>query len=107
MNESPALNPYVEVRILRPQPDFDCASPSGSARVLQLTPQGRVTPVTWVFAPEWLTVNEACILSGWDSAAMLEIIEEGGVDLNLDGLIEKRSLFEFQETLVEILNWND
>jgi len=38
---------------------------------------------------------------------MLEIIDAGGVDLNLDGLIEKRSLLEFQEACALALHWND
>ncbi len=38
---------------------------------------------------------------------MLEIIDEGGVDLNLDGLIEKRGLREFQEMLALVLHWDE
>jgi hypothetical protein len=49
---------------------------------LQTTRQGMVTPVTWVFAPDRLTVEDACELSGWDASAMAEIILEGGVDLD-------------------------
>jgi hypothetical protein len=37
---------------------------------------------------------------------MLEIIDEGGVDLNTDGLIEKRSLREFQEAAALVLHWS-
>jgi hypothetical protein len=44
-----------------------------------------------LFAPEWLTIEEACFLSGRSKSAMLEIIEEGGIDLNTEELIEKRS----------------
>jgi hypothetical protein len=65
------------------------------------------TPVDWLFAPDWLTLEQACFLSGWDQDSMLEIIKEGGVDLNLEGLIEKRSLHEFQECLAEVLHWED
>ena len=65
------------------------------------------TPVDWLFAPEWLTIPEACKLSGWDTDSMLEIIDEGGVDLNDDGLIETESLHEFQECLVLVLHWDD
>jgi len=25
-------------------------------------------PVDWLFAPHWLTVDQACLLSGWDTA---------------------------------------
>lgn len=38
---------------------------------------------------------------------MLEITDEGGVDLDLAGLIEKRSLWEFQEACALVLHWND
>ena len=61
----------------------------------------------WVFAPDWLTLEQACFLSGWDQDSMLEIINDGGVDLNLEGLIEKRSLHEFQECLALVLHWDD
>jgi hypothetical protein len=64
-------------------------------------------PTDWLFYPDWLTLEQACYLSGWDRASMLEIIDEGGVDLNLDGLIEKRGLHEFQEMLAIVLHWND
>jgi hypothetical protein len=65
------------------------------------------TMVDWLFAPEWLTIEEACFLSGWSESAMKEIIEEGGVDLNMEELIEKRSLREFNECAALILHWND
>ena len=38
---------------------------------------------------------------------MKEIIEEGGVDLNDEGLIERESLYEFNECAALILHWND
>jgi hypothetical protein len=66
-----------------------------------------VTPIAWMEAPEWLTVQEACRLSGWDSFSMLEIIDEGGVDLNTEGLIEKQSLYDFQECLALVLHWDE
>ena len=64
------------------------------------------SPVEWAFAPEWLTVEEACHLSGWDKASMMEIIDEGGVDLKDDDeiLIDKKSLSEFQEAFAEVEN---
>ena len=54
------------------------------------------TGIDWALAPEWLTIEEACFLSGHDWSEMLAIIDEGGVDLNLEGLIEKRSLRGFR-----------
>jgi len=67
-----------------------------------------ITPVVWLEAPAWLTVEEACWLTGHDRDAMLQIIELGGVDAEHDGetwLIEKESLYEFQESLAEVLHW--
>jgi hypothetical protein len=54
-------------------------------------------PTDWLFCLDWLTLEQACYLSGWGEDAMLQIIDEGGVDLNTGGLIEKQSLWEFQE----------
>ena len=61
----------------------------------------------WLFYPDWLTLEQACYLAGWDTATMLEIVEEGGVDLNDAGLIEKEGLHEFQEMLAIVLHWDD
>ena len=61
------------------------------------------TPVDWAFAPEWLTLDEALFLSGFDGDKMRVVIAEGGVDLNDTGLIAKDSLYEYRETLVEVL----
>ena len=65
------------------------------------------TGVDWLFAPKWLTMEEACFLSGWSESAMREIIEEAGIDLNDEGLIERESLYEFNECAALILHWND
>lgn len=69
-----------------------------------------VTPVMWAFAPDWLTIQEACDLSGHDAATIQWLIENGAVDAEREGdtwLIEKRSLWEFQEALAEVLHWDD
>jgi hypothetical protein len=66
-----------------------------------------VNGVTWAFAPDWLTVEEACELARYDRSYMLQVIEAGGVDLDNAGLIEKRSLWEWLEASVEIDHWND
>jgi hypothetical protein len=65
------------------------------------------TLVDWLFAPEWLTLQQACELSGRDPESLQEIVDEGGVDLNNAGLIHKQSLYEFQEALAEVLHWYD
>jgi len=67
-----------------------------------------VTPVTWLAAPEWLTVQEAAELSGHDRGVLHWMIRDGAVDTKLEGdiyLIEKVSLWEFQEALAEVLHW--
>ena len=58
-------------------------------------------------APQWLPVQEACRLSGWDGPRMFEIIGDGGVDVNAEGLIEKESLRDFQQCLALVLHWDD
>ena len=75
----------------------------------EATAQARpiATPVDWLLAPDWLAFEEACFLTGWDTASMLVIISEGGVDLDNDGLIDKQSLYEFQEALALVLHWED
>ena len=98
------LTPYVGVQILRPQPGKFNTSPNMR---LHLTTQGDVTPITWVFAPKWLTLEEASILSGLSLVQVLEVIAIGGVDLNDDGLIERQSLMEFMESLDLLLHWHE
>ena len=69
---------------------------------------GRVAaPVDWLFGPDWLTLEQACFVLAWNAAFMQEIINEGGVDLNDGGLIEKRSLLEFQGTAALALHGGD
>ena len=59
----------------------------------------------WALAPDWLTFEQACFLPGWNADQMAEIIREDGVDLDDDGRIEKQSLYEFQEALLDVLNF--
>ena len=65
------------------------------------------SPVDWITFPAWLTFEQACHLSGWDRASMREIIAEGGVDLNDAGQIDKDDLLLFQETVAEMLHWDN
>ena len=78
---------------------------------IQMSPATRVvTGVSWAFAPEWLTLEEASYLSGHDVDTLRWLIHDGGVDAKRQGdtwLIEKASLREFQETLLEVLHWWD
>ena len=62
------------------------------------------TLVDWLYAEAWLTFSQACFLSGWNADQMAEIIRENGVDLDDAGRIEKQSLYEFQEALLDVLN---
>ena len=69
-----------------------------------------VTPVHWIVAPEWLTVEQACDLSGHDRGTMLQMAKDRVVDVEREGstwLIEKKSLWEYQETLALLLHWDD
>jgi hypothetical protein len=51
-----------------------------------------------------VTLEEAWFLIGQDRGAMLDTVEATGVDLDDSGWIDKRGLWEFQETLVEVLH---
>ena len=66
------------------------------------------TMVVWTFAPEWLTPAAAARLLGpiYSEADAWTLIEIGAVDVRetADGvLIEKRSLWEYAESLREVL----
>ena len=63
--------------------------------------------VDWAFAPQWLSFDEACFLSGHDPDEMLDIIDVHGVDLDNEGQIERESLWQFLEAEVLITHWND
>jgi hypothetical protein len=65
------------------------------------------TIVTWAFAPEWLTPDEAAGLMGpaYSADAIVTLSEIGGIvaEPSPNGLlIEKRSLKEYQESLWEL-----
>lgn len=45
------------------------------------------------------------MLSGWNADQMAEVIKENGVDLDDAGRIEKQSLADFQEAMLDVLNW--
>ena len=62
----------------------------------------------WLLFPEWLTLAQACYLSGYDVDTMLEIINVDGVKVREgDGLIEKQSLRDWQEVCAELADWDD
>ena len=64
-----------------------------------------ISPVAWLSAPDWLTVSEACELSGHDEATIYWLIQDGAVEARHGDcwLIEKTSLRELQESLQETL----
>lgn len=65
------------------------------------------TGIDWAFAPDWLTIEEACFLTGHDRLTMYCIIGEDRVGLNTEGQIEKRGLWECQEVTVELAHWEN
>jgi hypothetical protein len=91
---------------------FESYRPSlieGKGETMTLSPERYVTPVTWLAAPEWLTLEQAAALTGHSVETIQAIIEAGGVELK-DGepvLIERRSLHEFQVALAEVIHWHD
>lgn len=86
--------------------DFECvALPDNGRSMLVQRPQRYVNMVTWIFAPEWLTFEEACYLSGYDRGTMRQVLEVDGVDLDDAGRIEKRSLWEWLEVSVELAHF--
>jgi hypothetical protein len=62
-----------------------------------------ITPVVWLEAPDWLTLEEASYLSGHDLDTVRWLANDGAFDLRDDGLIDRASLREFQEALLEVL----
>ena len=65
-----------------------------------------VTMVTWIAAPEWLTIGEASYLTGHDPETVRWLIDDGAFEVRREGgawLIDKVSLREYQETLLEVL----
>jgi len=87
---------------------FEGSSPSRPTSALSNEVAMPATLVSWIDAPEWLTVAEAAHLSGFDPDLLHEIIEDGGVDAEALGdrwLIEKESLREYQEALVLVAGW--
>jgi len=65
-----------------------------------------VTPVTWLAAPDWLTVSEAAWLSGHDEDTIERLVWEGDVDTRREGdtwLVDKWDLHDYQEAFLEAL----
>jgi hypothetical protein len=75
---------------------------STKPNVVGSSPAGRASDRTTAFP-----FGEAISPAGIERLSMLEIINEGGVDLNTDGLIEKRSLREFNECAALVAHWDD
>ena len=76
--------------------------------VLQSMPVRITSPVVWLEAPEWLMPEEAAYLSGYDLETLAWMVQDGAVDTRRDGdgwLIEKESLLEFREALLDVLCW--
>jgi hypothetical protein len=65
------------------------------------------TLLDWVTFPDWLSLDQACHLAGYDRPTMQWLVDDGAVDLDNDGRIEKRSLWEYIEALWLVLHWAD
>lgn len=66
------------------------------------------TIVTWTFAPEWLTPAEAAGLMGpaYSAESIMTLVAIRAIVAEQDStgwLIEKRSLQEYQEALLEVV----
>ena len=88
--------------------------PRGSYGIHSLLPNGNVTMlalnrnqqpptlVSWAFAPEWLTTDEAAYLMGYNTDEIQRLIDTQCVDAEESfgrWMIEKKSLRELQEVL--------
>jgi hypothetical protein len=62
--------------------------------------------IDWAFAPEFLTIDQARFLTGHDLDYLAAVIEADGMDLDSAGQIEKRSLWEWQETVALLAHWD-
>jgi hypothetical protein len=87
--------------------DFECIGLPDDSKMMQVSTPRIVNMVTWAFAPDMLTFEEACYLSGYDRGTMLQVLEVDGVDLDNAGRIEKQSLWEWLEVSVEYAHWDD
>jgi hypothetical protein len=65
------------------------------------------TLLDWVTFPDWLDLDQACHLAGYDHDTMQWLVDDGCVDLDDGGRIEKRSLWEYIVALVLVLAWAD
>jgi hypothetical protein len=53
-----------------------------------------------------LMPEQAAFLSGHSPDYIRWMIDDDALDLDENGLIEKRSLWDFQESLALVLNWD-
>ena len=81
-------------------------APRGTVEMV-VSPPRIATGIDWALAPDWLTIEEARFLTGHDRGYLLSVIEGDGVDLDNEGLIEKQSLLDWQETVALLAHWND
>ena len=63
--------------------------------------------VDWAFAPQWLSIDGACLLLGHDLPMVMRMVDADGVDLDDEGRIEKESLWQFLEAEALMLHWPD
>jgi hypothetical protein len=85
--------------------------------VAQCTPSGRTILGWWTLlrlagasvigaSPRAAVAGASNFLSGHSLDCVQWMIDDDAVDLDENGLIEKRSLWEFRESLDLVLNWD-
>jgi hypothetical protein len=83
-------------------------SEPSSGVIMQFPMPRPTTLVSWIAAPDWLTIHEASDLSGHDPDTLRWMIQDGAVDTRVvDGqhLIDAKSLEEYQKCLLWVLSW--
>ena len=90
---------------------FRVRAPGGSLTQTYETRDAVTRPATlvsWVFAPDWLTFDQAAGLIGLQADQIPALIELGAVDAKDDGagglLIDKHSLREYRDSQLEVLS---
>ena len=102
------LRPVVRAHPSPPSNNFSVDGyPIRDARSSERMP----TMVDWAFAPEWLTPAQAAAPMGpaYSEDSILALVDLGAVDTKAGDalLIEKRSLYEYRESLWEVLTDED
>lgn len=103
MSEESLLISRFQVRGLSGSPVTPAPSNNGQQHPMP------ATIVTWTFAPEWLTPAEAAGLMGaaYSAESIMTLVAIGAIVAEptaMGWLVEKRSLQEYQDALLEVVN---